>query len=79
MRTRISKWGNSLAIRIPKAFTADAGLEDGDQVEITMESGCIVITPVGLDYRLGDLVEKITRENRHDETDWGRPVGNETW
>ena len=58
MRTRIAKWGNSLGVRIPKAFTADAGLADGDGVEITLEGGRIVITPVGKDYRLGELVDR---------------------
>lgn len=79
MRTRIAKWGNSLAMRIPKPFTADAGLADGDEVEITLEGGRIVITPVGRDYGLGELIDRITADNRHDETDWGRPVGNERW
>ncbi len=79
MRTRIAKWGNSLGVRIPKAFTADAGLTDGDGVEITLEGGRIVITPVGKDYGLGELVDRITSDNRHDETDWGRPAGNEVW
>jgi antitoxin MazE len=79
MRTRIAKWGNSLGLRIPKAFIADAGLADGDEVEITLEGGRIVITPVGKDYRLGELVDRITSDNRHDESDWGRPVGNEVW
>ncbi|MEE8060368.1 MAG: AbrB/MazE/SpoVT family DNA-binding domain-containing protein [Gemmatimonadales bacterium] len=79
MRTRIAKWGNSLGLRIPKVFTSDAGLSAGDEVELTIEGGRILITPVGRDYRLGELVDRITADNRHDETDWGRPVGTETW
>jgi len=79
MRTRIAKWGNSLGLRIPKAFTSDAGLGDGDEVELTIEDGRIVISPVGREYRLGELVDRITPDNRHDESDWGRPVGTETW
>ena len=79
MRTRIAKWGNSLGLRIPKAFTSDAGLNAGDEVELTIEGGRILITPVGKDYRLAELVDRITADNRHDETDWGRPVGTETW
>ena len=51
VRTHISKWGNSLAVRILKAFTTDAGLEDGHEVEITLEGGRIVVTPVGRAYR----------------------------
>lgn len=79
MRTRIARWGNSLGLRIPSAFIKDAGLQDGDEVEITLEGGRIVVTPIGKNYRLGELVEGITSDNRHDETDWGRPVGNEIW
>ena len=79
MRTRIARWGNSLGLRIPKAFIADSGLADGAEVELTLEGGRIVITPLGKDYRLGELVEGITNENRHDETDWGPPTGNEVW
>ena len=79
MRTRIAKWGNSLGLRIPKAFTSDAGLTAGDEVELTIEGGRILITPVERDYRLGELVDGITDANRHDETDWGQPVGTEVW
>lgn len=79
MRTRIAKWGNSLGLRIPKVFIADSGLGDGAEVEVTLEGGRIVITPLGRHYPLGELVEGITPENRHGETDWGRPTGNEVW
>ncbi len=79
MRARISKWGNSLAIRIPKAFTAEAQLEDGTEVDLTASGGRIILTPVGREYSLDELVEGITEENRHTEADWGRAVGNEVW
>lgn len=79
MRARISKWGNSLAIRIPKAFRAEAQLEDGTEVDITASGGRIILTPVGREYSLDELVEGITEENRHTEADWGRSVGNEVW
>jgi len=79
MRIRISKWGNSLAIRIPKAFLAEAALADGDEVEMTMQDGKIIIAPVSNNYALEDLVRGITAENRHTETDWGMPSGSEVW
>ena len=79
MLSRISKWGNSLAIRIPKAFIEDAGLEDGVEVDIAMEGGRIVLTPVGREYTLDELVEKITPQNLPRETDWGEPTGAEVW
>jgi len=79
MRTRISKWGNSLGVRIPKAFAAEVGLEDGTPVDISVSGGRIVVTPVGREYQLEELVDGITAENRHTETDWGHPVGAEVW
>ena len=79
MRARISKWGNSLAIRIPRAFTVEAQLEDGTEVDITAAAGRIILTPVGREYSLDELVEGITEENRHTEADWGRAMGNEVW
>jgi len=79
MNTRVSKWGNSLGVRIPKAILADANLSDGDTVDIRLEDGRIVITRAPADYRLDQLVAGITDENRHDETDWGRSMGAETW
>lgn len=79
MRSRISKWGNSLAIRLPRALAEEAGLSDGSDVEIALQDGRIVIAPVGPEYRLHELVEGITSENRPTETDWGRPVGDEVW
>ena len=79
MRARISKWGNSLGVRIPKAFVDQAGLENGAEIEISISGGRIVLTPVSREYGLEELSAKITVENRHTETDWGRPVGNEGW
>lgn len=79
MLSRIARWGNSLAIRIPKAFIEDAGLEDGVEVDLVMEGGRIVLTPIGREYRLEELVEGITPENRPDQPDWGEPVGAESW
>ncbi len=79
MRTRISKWGNSLAVRIPKAFVAEAGLEDGAAVDISVSGGQIIVTPLGREYGLAELVDDITEANRHTETDWGPPVGSEVW
>jgi antitoxin MazE len=46
-------------------------------VEIAVEGGRIVLTPVARDYGLAELAERITPENRHGETDWGDPVGHE--
>ena len=79
MRTRIAKWGNSLAVRLPRAYTAEAGLVGGAEVDITVADGRIIIAPVTRDYSLEDLVQGITPENRHTENDWGLPQGSEVW
>jgi antitoxin MazE len=79
MKTRISKWGNSLAVRLPKPFVDELGLSDGAEVEIVLRDGRIVLTAAGREYGLEELAEGITPENRPTETDWGRPQGREVW
>jgi antitoxin MazE len=78
MNTRIQKWGNSLALRIPKSFADETGLESGSVVEIEVVAGQLVITPVqGEAYELDTLLAKITEANLHREIDTGDAVGNE--
>ncbi|GIL12666.1 MAG: multidrug transporter MatE [Chloroflexota bacterium] len=79
MQTRIQKWGNSLALRIPKAFAAEVGLQPDTVVEISVIGGQIVIAPAAPVYDLDDLLAAVTPDNRHGETDTGAPVGNEVW
>jgi antitoxin MazE len=77
--TQVAKWGNSLALRIPRAVAAAADVRDGDAVDVTVEDGAIVVRPTALRYSLDELVGRITARNRHSETDWGGPVGDESW
>jgi antitoxin MazE len=78
--TRISKWGNSLAVRIPLAIAKQASLREGDCVALALDSGGgIVLRPTRQKYELSDLVGRITPKNRHHETDWGQPQGEESW
>ena len=80
MRTRIQKWGNSLALRIPKAFAGEARLEQGALVELTLEEGGLLVRPVAKpEPTLEQLVAGITDENRHEEVEFGAPVGKERW
>ena len=80
MRTKVQKWGDSLAVRIPKTLAEEAGLEAGSEVEIRVENGCLKIYPPGAPrYTLEELVAQITPENRHEERDIGPPVGKEVW
>jgi len=80
MKTRIQKWGNSLALRIPKAFAVEVGLQNETDVEVVLMDGKLVITPViksGLD--LEQLLAEVTGDNLHHEVDTGRVIGKETW
>jgi antitoxin MazE len=78
--TTVSKWGNSLAIRIPQAIAKQASLNEGDCVALTFDNeGAIVLRPTRRKYELSELVSRITAKNRHGETDWGKPRGKETW
>jgi antitoxin MazE len=80
VRTRIQRWGNSLAVRIPKAFAADLGLEDGAAVALTLDDGSLVIRPVPeTAFRLDDLLDGVTPTNRHGEENLGPPAGGEVW
>ncbi len=76
----VSKWGNSLAVRIPRAIAKEARLNEGDCVELDFDrDGSIVLRPARRSYELSELVSRITSKNRHRETDWGPPRGEESW
>ena len=80
MRTRIQKWGNSLALRIPKPFAEEAQLTEDSAVDVSVRNGKLVVVPVTEPaFTLEDLVAQITPENRHGEIDMGSPVGDEVW
>ena len=80
MRTRIQKWGNSLALRIPKSFAAEVRLKQGSEVEISPIDGKLVVSPAAeVEFTLEHLLAGITEENRHHEFDTGQPIGNEVW
>lgn len=79
MRARIAKWGNSLGVRIPKAVAKEVGFNEGSNIEVRVSGRELVLTSASREYSLEELVGGITPRNRHAETDWGSPVGNETW
>ena len=79
-RTQLSRWGHSLAVRIPKTVAEEARLREGDHLSLAAgKDGAVVIRSTRKRYGLEDLVSKITAKNRHRETDWGAAVGNEVW
>jgi len=80
MKTKMQKWGNSLAIRIPKAFATEVGLKEESEVDVSLKSGKLVVVPVekpGLTLKA--LLAKITEENVHREVDAGPATGREAW
>jgi antitoxin MazE len=80
MKSRVQKWGNSLAVRIPKAFAAEIGIESETAVEVSLADGTLVLTPIAKQKpTLQQLLSKVTKENLHREIDTGNATGNETW
>lgn len=78
MKVQIQKWGNSLALRIPKTFAAASKVEQGSTVEISVEQGKIIVSPV-TEFTLEGLLEKVTTENLHGEVHTGIQLGKEVW
>jgi len=80
MQTKIKKWGNSLALRIPKSFALNANLRQDELVDISIDKEKIIITPIGeKEYSLDELLEGVSEDNLHGEFDTGIPVGKEIW
>jgi antitoxin MazE len=79
MQTQIGKWGNSLAVRIPGILAKDLNLREGTHLDVAVVDGALVLRPAKPQYTLEELVEGITPENVHGETDWGPSLGREAW
>lgn len=80
MRTRIQRWGHSLALRIPKPFAIEAKLGDQTEVNLTVTNGKLVVAPTTKPAQgLKALLSRVTKRNLHREVDTGRPMGREVW
>jgi len=80
MQTTIKKWGNSLALRIPKLFAINANLKINKTVDISIDKDSIIIRPIGeKEYSLKKLLRSVSKNNLHGEFDTGAPVGKEIW
>ena len=80
METRVKKWGNSLALRIPSPLAAEAGLEDDSPVELLLVEGKLIVSPLHrVKYSLEHLLAQVTEENTHSEIDTEPAVGGEAW
>jgi len=78
--TQISKWGNSLAVRIPQALVREARLAEGDRLSLDLaDDGSIILRNRRRKYSLDKLVAQIKPGNRHAPSEWGAPRGKEVW
>ena len=80
METRVQKWVNSLAVRIPKPIAAQLGLANHSSVKVSLRGTELVITPVKHpDSTLADLLAGVTKDNLHGEINTGAAMGKEAW
>jgi antitoxin MazE len=80
MRTKVQRWGNSLAVRIPKSFAEEVGLKDDSAVEMRLVEGGLLVQPLSPWVpTLDELLDGITDANLHGEVDTGPAQGAEAW
>ena len=80
MITKVQKWGNSLAVRIPRSVAEDTHLKPGESVNLASHDGKIVIAAARQHkFKLADLLKEVTSRNKHEEIATGNPVGREVW
>jgi len=80
MNTRLQKWGNSLAVRIPKAFIDEMKIKENSSLYLEMKEGAILITPAPeRRWSLKTLLSEVTEENKPGEWEMGEKSGIEEW
>ena len=82
MITRIQKWGNSQGLRFPKAVLEEAHISVGDEVNLSVHEGKIVVEPVRQirgKYQIQELVAQMPDDYQAEEVEWGSPAGKEVW
>lgn len=80
MKTKVQKWGNSLAVRIPKTFAEEVGLKDDSSIEMRLVKGGLLLEPTSeWTPSLDEMLATVTDSNLHDELDSGPAQGSEAW
>ena len=79
MYITIQKWGNSLALRIPKTIAKQVNVHQGSRVDMSLSANKIVLSPTEHEYSLSSLLKKVTGRNCHEEIRTGKAVGKEVW
>jgi antitoxin MazE len=77
-KAQLAKWGNSLAIRLPKTVVEQVRMQEGDAIEIQVVKGRVELRPAERVPTLKELVAQITRENRYEEMATGPERGKES-
>jgi len=77
MQVLLSKWGNSLGLRLPKALTAEIGMTEGQKVEVRAEGGRIIVEPVRAPLTWEKMLENTDHDSLREAWDWGEDVGRE--
>ena len=77
MHVQISKWGNSLGLRLPRSLAHQLGISEGQKVNVIAEGTRLIVEPVAPIYRLEDLLANVTPESMRDAFDWGDDAGRE--
>lgn len=78
MTVSLKKWGNSLALRIPKDVANSLHVDNNSLMELDVKDGILTLKPKKSN-RLESLVSQINDDNLHKEIDTGRSVGYEEW
>lgn len=80
MKTSVQKWGNSLALRIPKPLADEVGIAEGSPVELSLRKDTLIIRPgIEAEPDLEELLAAVTEENLHREVEAGPAMGDEAW
>ena len=80
MRVQVQKWGNSLALRIPKPFAEEARVTQGTVVDLSLADGKLIAAPLSRSrFTLTKLLAGVSKDNLHGEVESGVRVGRESW
>ncbi|MFM1900321.1 MAG: hypothetical protein RLZZ216_897 [Cyanobacteriota bacterium] len=78
MKVKVQTWGNSLGLKITKAYATELRVRPGSEMEVSLEAGMLLAKPAAA-IDLNALLAEITAENQHGECDWGAASGVEPW
>jgi antitoxin MazE len=80
VKGKVSRWGNSLGLRIPRSIAHEVGLSEGAAVDLRIEGGSLVVRPDRRRrYSLNEMLSEVREENLHGEVSTGDAVGRESW